>query len=349
MKLAFLLGLALHFSESYAQIEGASASREIVIWYRASQGCPSGAEFVSGIRVEGRTTRLARVGDHVDYVITLESDGSASGGSLERQTEKGTIAISELRGGACSEVAEALALSLMLAVTPSQSATTPGPPAPPAAVDDPASAPESADSAGRPALAKPADSVEKGPAVSRRAPSTVAEPVVPRWWIGGGFEGGLGMTPDPSFGAQLFVAYDWALVSPRRSASVRVGPAAVYSRTPIEDLGHVDQWITTLELEFCPLTLRSGSLGVAPCVVGESGLFVASTTRETSLTSVNFWGAAGPAVRGRAQVVRGLELGLTAAVKAPFSRLELIAGEEVLYRTPPAAFSLGADLSWAIP
>jgi hypothetical protein len=36
-------------------------------------------------------------------------------------------------------------------------------------------------------------------------------------------------------------------------------------------------------------------------------------------------------------------------VKAPFSRFELIAGEEVLYRTPPAVFSLGVDLSWAIP
>lgn len=345
-KLAFLVGFALPFAEGQAQPEAASASPEIVIWYRASQGCPSGAEFVSGVEVEGRTTRLARVGDHVDYVITLESDGAASGGRLERQTEKGTIAISELRGAACSEVAEALALSLTLAVTPSQpaAASTPAhaePPAvPPVSPNSPApaSVPE-----------KPPDSSEKSADVRPRASAAAALPRVPRWWVGGGFAGALGMTPDPSFGGSLFVAYDWALVSRRQPASVRAGPAFSYSRTPVEGLGQVDQWVTTLALELCPLMVHAGWLGVAPCVVGEGGWFVASTNRDTALTSVNFWGAAGPAVRGRAQLTSGLQLGLTAAVKAPFSRLELIAGEEVLYRTPPVVFSLGADLSWAIP
>lgn len=354
MKLAFLTGLVLHFSESYAQTAATADSSEIVIWYRASQGCPSGAEFVSGIRVEGRTTRLARVGDHVDYVITLESEGTTSGGRLERQTEQGTIAISELRGGACAEVADALALSLTLAVTPSQppSERSRQPEAAVASAPSTAShgnpVPEAADTVAEPA-AQPADPAEKLARVAPHGLAVVRAPVVPKWWIGGGVEGALGITPDPGVGARLFVAHEWAFVSPQRPASLRAGPAFMYSRTPVEDLGHVDQWVSSLGLELCPITVDSGWLGFAPCVVGEGGLFVASTNRETALTSVNLWAAAGPALRARAALSSGMQLGLTAAVKAPFSRLELIAGEEVLYRTPPAVFSLAVDLSWAIP
>ena len=364
--LAIVVGFAPPFAESHAQTvplqleaaptEAPAPPPEVVIWYRASEDCPSGAEFVSSVRVQGRTTRLARVGDHVDYVITLESDGKQSGGRLERQTERGTIAISELRGGACTEVAEALALSLTLAVTPSDPGAPEAPPSTP-----PPQASSSADPTEAPARARDstvsespvsastnAASAERG---ARRspAPDAARRPVTPQWWLGGGVEGALGITPDASFGGSLFVAYDWDLVLPARPASLRLGPGFMVSRTSIDGLGHVDQWVSTLGLEFCPLTLFAKSWGIAPCVVGEGGLFVASTDRDTALTSVNFWGSAGPAVRGRALVSPGLELGLTVSVAVPFSRLELMAGQEVLYRTPPAVFSLGVDLSWTIP
>lgn len=367
--LAIPLGFAPHFVKAdapspAAPSEAAPAATaptaatqlpsDIVIWYRASEGCPSGAEFVSGIRVNGRNTRLARVGDRVDYVITLESDGKVSGGRLERQTASGTIAISELRGGPCSEVADALALSLMLAVTPSEPAATQPVPSPPAANPVRPRGPEAEvspqpDAANADTRAAPvvASASPRDPRAAPTPPRSTSSPL-PRWRLGGGVEVALGMTPDPSYGGNLFVEYDWALISAERPASVRVGPGFMVSRSPIDGFGHVDQWVTTLGLEFCPLMFSAGTLGFAPCAVGEGGWFVASSSRDTSTTSVNFWGAAGPALRGRARLSPRLQLGLSAAVAVPFSRLELTAGGELLYRTPPAVFSLAADLAWAI-
>src|SRR5688572_9581908 len=207
VKLAFLLGCALPFAESHAQTEALAHPPEIVIWYRASHGCPSGADFVSSIQIEGRTTRLARVGDHVDYVITLESDGFASGGRLERQTEQGTIAISELHGAACSEVAEALALSLTLAVTPPSQPAPPTPPVPAEPADAAATAPVALASSPRRQPVTLVDPNEER-AEPRPPAAPPALPEVPRWWIGGGSTGALGVTPDPSFGANAFVGPD---------------------------------------------------------------------------------------------------------------------------------------------
>ncbi len=329
-----------------------------MIWYRASEACPSGAEFTSGIRVDGRTARLAAAGDHVDYVVTLDSDGKKSSGRLERQTARGTIAISELRGGPCGEVAEALGLSLALAVTPRRS--EPAPTAPPEAGIPPKSGPTGDEMHGiarvlpeRPGLI-PGVEVRADPATGKDAPGSSAPgsdpgPRLPRFWLGGGLSGTLGMTPSPSVGGQLFVEYEWAGFSSRRPTSFRVGPGVSYSRTSIDGLGPVEQWVTALELTLCPLRLSTGAIGVAPCVAGVGGVFVARSKRDTSRTSANLWLALGPALRGSAAVSSRVTVGLTAAVTASFSRLDVAAGSELLYRTPPAVFSLGADLLWAVP
>lgn len=70
-------------------------------------------------RLSGRAAvRLAKAGDHIDFVVTLVADEADVVGRLERQTQSGTVAIRELRDKECARVADAIALSLALALDP---------------------------------------------------------------------------------------------------------------------------------------------------------------------------------------------------------------------------------------
>src|SRR5690606_782591 len=73
---AALLGstpLAAAQSETAPGAEaGQDAPREALsIWYRSSEGCRDGAVFVTRLAELGRAATLARVGDRVDFVVTV--------------------------------------------------------------------------------------------------------------------------------------------------------------------------------------------------------------------------------------------------------------------------------------
>src|SRR4051812_29552357 len=97
---------------------GAEEDQPVSVWYRGSDGCPDGQDFVRRLRELGRPAALANVGDRVDFVVTLAAHESSSAGRLERQTGRGTVAIREVESAACTDVAEALALSLELTLEP---------------------------------------------------------------------------------------------------------------------------------------------------------------------------------------------------------------------------------------
>jgi hypothetical protein len=90
----------------------------VSIWYRTSEGCPSGDDFVQRLADLGRAAHLADAGDHIDFVVTLGVGTPKSSGRLERQTTGGTVAIRDVEAENCSQVSEALALSLDLALGP---------------------------------------------------------------------------------------------------------------------------------------------------------------------------------------------------------------------------------------
>lgn len=97
----------------------ARAAREpLRIWYRSSEGCPDGAAFITLLGRLGRPGLLAGVGDRVDFVVTVAYSPAQSSGRLERQSSAGTVAIRDVSAPSCVEVADALALSLDLAVEP---------------------------------------------------------------------------------------------------------------------------------------------------------------------------------------------------------------------------------------
>jgi len=95
------------------------------VWYRASESCPNGAQFLDKLAENSRNARLAQAGDHIDFVVTLVADGKGTVGRLERQTNSGVVAIRELNDATCEQVADALALSLGLALAPGQTSAAP--------------------------------------------------------------------------------------------------------------------------------------------------------------------------------------------------------------------------------
>src|SRR6185436_792272 len=101
-----------------ASLRGTASGAEpgAVVWYRASENCPSGQAFLDKVPKRGAGARLAAAGDHIDFLVTLLPYGGETVGRLERQTRSATVAIRELHDAHCDQVADALALSLALAL-----------------------------------------------------------------------------------------------------------------------------------------------------------------------------------------------------------------------------------------
>src|SRR5262245_20939156 len=91
------------------------------VWYRSTEGCPDARSFLARLEARGVTARVAGVGDPVDFVVTLGIGTDGAQGLLERQTREQTVAIRRLGGGTCDEVADAIALSLVVASAPGTS------------------------------------------------------------------------------------------------------------------------------------------------------------------------------------------------------------------------------------
>src|SRR5262245_27065851 len=83
----------------------ARAAEPVAIWYRSAEGCPDGAAFLLELERRATPARLAGMGDHIDFVVTLGADAARGWGRVERQTERGTVAIRELEAKSCDAVA----------------------------------------------------------------------------------------------------------------------------------------------------------------------------------------------------------------------------------------------------
>src|SRR5688572_25256353 len=171
------------------------------IWYRSSDGCPDGAAFLERLEQLGRSARLADAGDPIDFVVTLGSKDGGSFGRLERQTERGTVAIRQVEAPACVEVADALALSLDLALDPGQAVGAPpsAPLAPDAPVASEAAAsqhPKSVPEAPPPRRSEPAQATSSSPlapsAANDEAPREAASAPVAHLGAQGMLVTGLG-------------------------------------------------------------------------------------------------------------------------------------------------------------
>ena len=319
-----LLGVARAGAQEAAPAVGASeaAGVPLSIWYRSSEGCPEGAVFVARLAELGRRATLARVGDRVDFVVTVAASEGQSSGRLERQTARGTVAIRELEAPRCEEVTEALALSLEIALEPQASS-------PPSAAPGGTAETLGGEPGGEPGGASPGlDAAHGGSVLQLGLRASLAKGLAPGWAPGAG-----------AFAA-LRPPTDFALAG-RLSLGVA---AATDSVSGVE----VDVLWLGGRAEGCVFELRSGSLAVQPCAGVEAGLLRADGSGGSARSDQGFWGAGVGLLRG------SLELGARFAIEAqvgaavPFVRYAVgssLGGD--LFRTEPVVTELGLGARWS--
>lgn len=326
-----------------------------VIWYRASSECPQGPEFLGKLAERANLARLAGAGDHIDFVVTLQSFDGETVGRLERQTQSGTVAIRELRDASCPRVAEALALSLALSLEPANGLSESRAKGEPKPAEAPATETASAAPSAIPAAfsAAPASRVRAEQSSPVATPPLEGSPsqarTLPRaddprgGWLG--IQGGalLGVAPRALPRAALFLGIEdpWPAGLPGASLRFAVVGALGSAATSV---GPVQRWLLSGRAEGCPLRWGNRAVSVAPCLAIEIGATgasdEASSTRDTGL-----WAAGAASARAALRLTPGLSLEAQAEAQLPLYRNDVYAGRQAVYRAQPVAFQGGLAAS----
>lgn len=318
------------------------------VWYRASETCPDGGQFLDKLAENSRKARLAQAGDHIDFVVTLVADQNETVGRLERQTDSGVVAIRELRDATCERVADALALSLGLALTPGATNATP--------VAEPADVSPVGVSTSEvaPSVAVPASSAASIP--SPKATETAARPATsrapesrPELSLGVDLGAMMGIATHPLPRGALFVDFKPALDHTLRNLSLR-GSVVGSIGSSETAIGPVQRWILAGRAEACPVAWAKDRFDLRPCVAFELGVDNASSEGGSGLNDHGLWAA--PAGQFRFGVallpkLLGLEAGVGMLI--PLIRKEIFSGSQSLYRDAPAVFHAGLGVSLRLP
>jgi hypothetical protein len=324
-----------------------------VVWYRSSEGCPDGPEFMARLGERASLARLAEAGDRVDFVVTLAATNEGSTGRLERQTESGTIAVSELRDDSCDRVAEALALSLALSLDPETHGQgqpdEPGEASQSPAPDVPAAAPTPHRNAA-PHTTVPAPAWSQ-PAAAEPPPDTLRlrrEPETQVWLVG--VQGGAvsGLAPNALALAEAFVELGGALPQALPGLALRAGVVGILGSTTTA-VGQVRHWVVAGRTEACPVQLGGARVTLLPCAALDLGATGASGTRSTGKLDTGLWAALGAHARLRWSVGGPVAVEAQLGLLVPLTQYELYGGSEVLYRTAAAGLSGSAGTSIRVP
>lgn len=322
------------------------------IWYRSSDRCPDGAAFLQRLEQLGRSARLADAGDRIDFVVTLGSKERGSFGRLERQTERGTVAIREVEAPACVEVADALALSLDLALDPGQAEGAP--PAEPvepvapmgsegAAPQTPASgseeaAPPSSQSTQRVSSAPPTPTAPS--AVQDEVPREAGAVSSARLGAQGTLVTGVGDAP--LLGAALFGELPLGALTPRVSVWGATGASTVEDST-------LRMWVFAGRLEGCVGPFGARELYFHPCAGVDLGVVSARYAGENGRKDTGPW--VSPLLLGRGvwSVVERVTLEAQIGLHIPILHYEVgQPGEDPLANTDPVGVLAGVGLGLAL-
>ena len=325
-------------------------SQPPAVWYRASEKCPNGAQFLEKLAENSRQARLAQAGDHLDFVVTLVTEGKETLGRLERQTDGGIVAIRELRDTPCERVADALALSLSLALVPGQSSAGP-------VLKKPAETPEELALVVPSATAAAASTADTPPAPSQPASSRAAsarsarpEPLSePRWAVGLDVGAMIGVSTQPQPRGEVFVDFRPAFAHFLPSLSLRAGVvgAAGSSETSV---GPIRRWIVAGRIEACPVALGGERIEFRPCAAFELGPAGASTEGASGQTDYSLWAAPGGQLHlGVAVQPKLLWLEASGGVIVPLTRNEIFSASQSLYRDAPAVFHGSLGILFQLP
>jgi hypothetical protein len=311
------------------------------VWYRTSEGCPDGEAFVSRLSELGKTARLARVGDRVDFVVTLGSSPSESSGRLERQTRGGIVAIREYRDARCEQVAEALALTLDLALEPepvpaTQAASSSASPSVAAGAHGGA---RRSESAAVPELETGVETAGATSASGAASRSTIA--------LGAQVSITTGIAPGAVPGGALFVdghgGGAW-LASWRGSLFGAYRESAAQQR-------EIEVLLLGGRVEGCPLELRREPIAFSPCLGLDAGLLRATGPSALGATDAGFWSAVTAHGRAAATLGEGVSLELQVGGLVPLVRYEMgsLDGGAAWFRTRAVGFAASVGAAWRIP
>jgi hypothetical protein len=324
-----------------------SASKSAVLWYRGSEGCPDGAGFLARVGDRASLVRLADVGDRVDFVVNISVMPGGARGRLERETERGTVAIREFEDASCTSVADVLALNLALALDPEQQTAEP---AEPLAVDGGADleAANEGETAGLaqgtrrqrsqhrevPPLVQKQPTSPRGLSPNEQEGQVSAGIQPTRWRVG--LQGGVlgGVSPELLARGAAFLELGGALDSWLPDLLLRAAAVgAIGSRDTSE--GAVRQSLWAGRLDICPVSVGGPILSLRPCGAGELGQMRASRAHRDS----SLWAALGVHFRGSWSLEESLSVEAELGAMFPLRRYEVSAGSSVLYQSAPAGLS----------
>lgn len=321
---------------------GAALAREpVAIWYRSGEGCPDADAFLLELERRATPARLAGMGDPIDFVVTLGTDGSRGWGRVERQTERGTVALRELEAATCEAVAPSLALSLVLAIEPEAVPGAAPPPAPAPGAAPPVPGPTS-----EPAPAAPAASgTQRAGAAAGRA-----EPALALTWAAGAAVSMGTQLGAPAFGGGPFV--ELALRPGEAplglSPALRVSGFATLPRGVTED---VSAWLLGGRVEVCPWVVRFGAIELSPCAGAELAALEAEREAPDQPEDTSLWAALAGHGRAAWLVTGHLALEAQAGVSLALGRHDFIAETppRVVARTDALGFTAGLGASVRFP
>ncbi len=335
----------------FVLLGGASAASAqpaaVQIWYRSAAGCPEGSVFVSRLAALGRHAQLASAGDRVDFVVTLDGPGPAAAspqslGRLERQTERGTVAIRELRAPRCEDVAEALALSLELALQPVADNTA-------------ASGPSEAASPSGPSMAE-APGAEPLPGAADRSSESDAgtPPASDERAASPGLRLGLqatlttGVGPAALPGLAVFAALARESPGPSARVALRGGYQERELARSSTELGIA---LMAGRLEGCPWSWAFGRFALEPCFGLEVGVLRAEARGDRGRSDSGVWVAGVGHVRLAWRVAQALSLEAELGALVPFVRYDLgpDADSSSLFRTEPVGLAGALGAAWHLP
>jgi hypothetical protein len=323
------------------------------LWYRSSEGCPDGADFLERVGDRASLVRLADAGDRVDFVVNIALTDAGARGRLERETARGTVAIREVEDHSCDRVADVLALNLALALDPDRPApgtqATPPPepggessPTPPAGSANPPENPPSSppSPAPRPAAPAPVSAPSAPLAQSTDESGDTEQPT--HWRLG--VQGGVlaGVSQDLMLRGAAFVQLE-RVVAALPDGTLRVTALGALGSSDTR-IGVVHESLWGARLDACPFGVGGRGLSVAPCGAGEFGQLRASRRYQASAR----WAALGVLLRGQWILGGGVAAETEVAGVFPLSRYAVSAGTTVLYRAEPVGFSavVGASVAF---
>jgi len=304
-----------------ASLARADEGRAVSIWYRSAEGCPDVHSFLSRLTARGVRARAAEVGDAVDFVVTLGRVPGGSQGLLERQTRTGSVAIRTLDGDDCEQVADGIALGLVLAS------------------DD---APPAGGTSGAQSTASTREPVGD----DEGAPTTSAALAPNRdrsLWLGaeGTLTTGILRTVVP--GAALFGELAPSGRGFFGGGSLRVAAVGETGSASVDGYS-LRAWLLLGRLEGCPVSAQISRLRLLPCASFDLGEIAAHGSGVTSATSHDVWAALGLKGRGEWSPVRAVLLTADVGALIPLTRYDFVATGEPTPLTSGARIGVSASV-----